>query len=147
MIGEKNEEMMRATKINDFIYKGRSQPFVVNDVAFEEKMITDSGDILLTFETIISRYLHTLQPFIVDLELTDNELQLYKFQPKRFCLDIYNTMELWSALLYINNMVSITEFNRKKIKVFTPQILEILDDLMSLVEADIIDNRNRVRYS
>lgn len=144
---EKCEELMRATSIKDYIYKGLNQSFVVSDIAFIEKMIADDGDIILTFETIVSKYLHILKPFIVDLELTDDELFLYKFQPKRFCLDIYNTMELWSSLLYINNMVSITEFNRKKIKVFTPQILEVIDDLLALMETDLQANKNRVRYS
>ena len=144
---EKCEELMRSTSIKDYIYKGLNQSFVVNDLAFVEKMIADDGDIILTFETIVSKYMHVLKPFIVDLELTNDELFLYKFQPKRFCLDIYNTMELWSPLLYINNMVSITEFNRKKIKVFTPQILEVMDDLLALLETDLQANKNRVRYS
>lgn len=144
---DKMQELMETTSINNFIYKGLHQLFVVNDIAYLEKLMGDSEDIILTFETVVSKYLHTLQPFIVDFEFTDEELYLYKFQPKRFCLDIYDTMELWSSILYINNMVSITEFNRKKIKVFTPQIIEIFQDLLSLVETDIQENRNRVRYN
>ena len=147
MINERDEEMLRVTTIPEFIDKGRRQVFVIDDASILEKIVDDDADIVISFDTLYAKYHRILVPFIKDFEFTDIELQTYKYQPKRFCLDIYNTTELWSALLYINNMISITEFKKKKIKVFAPQILDLLDDIYALVETDMVKNKDRVRYS
>ena len=54
---------------------------------------------------------------------------------------MYNTPELASSLLYINNMISITEFTKKTINIFTEDIMDIINELMSLNEDDLKQNK------
>lgn len=44
----------------------------------------------------------------------------YNYKPKLLSYDLYNTTELWVALLRINNMRNITEFTRPMIKIYNP---------------------------
>lgn len=77
--------------------------------------------IKIPYKSIIKEYLPFLQNTVLTLELTPPEVSLYRFKPKKLSYDLYGTTELWGALLELNQMYSIIEFDREKYKVFDPR--------------------------
>ena len=66
----------------------------------------------------------------------------YKFKPKSLSMDLYGTTELWSAILRINDIISISEFSLKKIRLFTTDILSVLNEVLILEEGNIKENKS-----
>lgn len=131
----------KCKSIERWIDEGKDLYISQKNLAFIEKI---SNDVVITMDTLLARYIDALKPDITELVLNEDELDAYKFQPKALSYDLYKTTELWNSILYINNMTSITQFNKKKIKVFKLSILDSLEELMVINEVDIRANRNRI---
>lgn len=116
-------------------------------LSYKEKISIENSsedNIIIRFHNVITQHVDALKDYISDLELDDDEYYNYLYQPKLFCFEAYGTPELATSLLYINNMTSATEFNKKKIKVFTTDIIDIINELFSILEEDLQDNREMV---
>ena len=98
------------------------------------------GDVISPYQSLVCKYYYALVPFMKEVTLSDSDYLKYKNNPKKLSQDLYGTPELWSSLLYINNTVSIADFKKKKIKIFTSDILTKLEELLVLSEEDIIKN-------
>lgn len=135
----------RMTSMDDWIQEGDRLLFSNKRFSFLEKL--DVEGITLISSSLVSKYYDMLNKFIISIQLTPEQLAKYKFQPKLFSQDFYGTPELWSFILYINNMVSISEFNKRTIKTFTYDIIDILDELYTINESDLVQNRARIGLS
>lgn len=98
------------------------------------------GDVISPYQSLVCKYYYALVPFMKEVTLSDSDYMKYKNNPKKLSQDLYGIPELWSSLLYINNTVSIADFKKKKIKIFTSDILTKLEELLVLSEEDIIKN-------
>lgn len=94
---------------------------------------------VIPISSLIDKYYYILTPLLNDVELTEKELEYYRYKPRLFCADRYNNIELWSTLLRVNNIVSPAEFDIPKLKGFSKQFLDTLDEIM-IIEGDNIDN-------
>ena len=103
---------------------------------------TDNYDnkIIFNYTSLIEKYRYFLQSKIKLIELTDNEYLKYKFKPKMLSADFYGTTELWSSIMRINNLMSITEFTLKKLKLFTSDIMTVLNEILIIEEKNIKEN-------
>ena len=89
--------------------------------------------IKIPYKSILKEYMPFLQSTVLNLRLTAPEVSLYRFKPKKLSYDLYGTTELWSALLEINRMYSIVEFNQEEYKVFDPKEFKtLLNEVMIL---------------
>lgn len=89
--------------------------------------------IKIPYKSILKEYMPFLQSTVLNLQLTAPEVSLYRFKPKKLSYDLYGTTELWSALLEINRMYSIVEFNQEEYKVFDPKEFKtLLNEVMIL---------------
>lgn len=102
------------------------------------------GDTITPYETIFTRYHNVLKNYIVTRTLTEEEFSKYYQQPKLLSYDIYGTPELWSGLLYINNMVSVANFTKRTIKLFSINIMDILQEVMTIYNNDLNNNKTEV---
>lgn len=105
--------------------------------ARKENMVTP-------YQTLIGRFYHILTPYIVTKEYTEKEYWRYYQKPRLLSYDLYGTPELWSGLLYINNMVSTAKFTKQSVKVFTTGIIEALQEIMTIYYDDLEQNRTEV---
>lgn len=65
---------------------------------------------------VLSDYVDTIRDeFCVTVELTDTQLDKYKYRPKLLCFDIYGNGELAFIILLINDMCSVKSFTKKKL--------------------------------
>jgi hypothetical protein len=101
----------------------------------------DGVTVVMNYSSVIDKYYDYLQKIIVDYEMTDEEYMNYRFQPKRMCMELYGTTEIWSSLLRINNMGSASQFTKQTIKAFTEDIIEVINEIMILEEEEMRDNR------
>lgn len=91
--------------------------------------------IKIPYKSIVSEYMPYLKETAIEADFTDDEKEMYRYKPKMLSNDLYDTTELWSALLELNNMVSITDFQTDKIKVFDPdELKELINEIMILEE-------------
>lgn len=98
--------------------------------------IRNKDDVIkIPYKSVIKEYLPFLQSSVVTLEMGDVEASKYRFKPKRLSYDLYGTTELWSALLELNDMASIIDFDTNIIKVFNPKEFKtLLNEIMILEE-------------
>lgn len=87
------------------------------------------------FSSIINKYKDFLYNIIIEIELNDEELEIYQYKPKMLSEDLYGTTELWDTILILNNATSVSEFKSKKIKLYDPARLKrYLNEIMLLEE-------------
>lgn len=113
-----------------------------SNLYFKASKVDKNGNkIIINYQSVLDRHRDVLSKFIETHEFTDLEEQKYRYQPKLFSLDYYGTMELAPWLLRINNMTTLMEFSRKKIKIFKPVIFDLFDELKILEEDELTANR------
>lgn len=94
--------------------------------------INNKGEtIKIPYKSIVAEYLPILKSSAVELPLTDNEIILYRFKPKKLSYDLYGTTELWSSLLELNDVYSIIDFDFETVKVFDPkEFVKLLNEVL-----------------
>ena len=127
-------------EMSGYVNEGKKLPFSRMSNLFR----TREGDVVTPYQTIVCRYYDSLKPYIEEKTFTEEEFEKYKYNPRFFCYDTYGTPELWADLLYINNMVSVTSFKKRTIKVFTVSIIEALIEIKLIIENDLIDNKQAI---
>lgn len=107
---------------------------------------SDNNKLIVNSTSLANKYYDYILESVDIVKLTNKEYMKYRYQPKLFCYDMYGTPELWSLLLKINNFDSVAEFNRKKIKVLSPTIFNILNEILLNERENILENYERVGY-
>lgn len=89
--------------------------------------------IKIPYKSLISDYMPFLKETAIPATFTDDEKEMYRYKPKMLSNDLYDTTELWSALLELNNMTSVLDFQTENILVFDPdEMKEMLNEAMIL---------------
>lgn len=102
---------------------------------------TNVNGMVIPYQTLVCRYHNILTPYIKEVTLDDNDYAKYYQKPKLLSMDYYGTPELWSGILYINNMVSVANFTKKTIKLFTSSIIEVFEEIMTIYNDDLTNNK------
>ena len=127
--------MLNFATIDDLIDWGKEQEVSYRNL-HKGAYITDlqSGDVSrIPLNYIMSDYRYFLEPYIIEVEMNDEELYLYQYKPKSLSYKLYDTTEYWSVLLMINNCVSKIDFNKQKIKVLDPKkVLAFVNEVLIL---------------
>lgn len=105
---------------------------------------TTLGEIIIPYQTLVCKYRNILTPYITELTFNDNDFAKYYQKPKLLSMDLYGTPELWSSILYINNMVSVVNFTKKTIKIFTNNISSVFEEIMTIYNDDLSNNKKEV---
>lgn len=129
------------TTITHIIESYENEPITEGTIAFKEKI---NDEIIIKFHNVLSKYNDLLRKYIVEVDLTDEEYNRYKCLPNLMSYDLYGTPELGYSILYINNMVSMVEFTKRRVKVFSNSISEVLQELMVLTKEDLDRNHMNI---
>ena len=132
---------MAVATIKDSIEVGKALSFTANTLHFK-KVLTNSIDenFIILMNPIFDKYYQLMKDYIEEVELTLEEYNKYKYKPKLLSLDLYGTTELYILLMKLNNMTSVIEFDKEKIKVFTKNIIEVLNEIMVQENNNYIEN-------
>lgn len=89
--------------------------------------------IKIPFNPLYSKFKDYFDSVTTVVPLTEEEQNLFRYQPKRMSLRMYNTTEYWSLLLYLNECASITDFDLTSVRiVYNDKIKSFLNELFIL---------------
>lgn len=134
--------LLNCNTIDDCIEYGKSLEFAHSKLFERVTISTDDNNLIIAnYTSILTRYMDYIKETLVEYTFTDEEFLTYQYKPKMFCYHVYGTMELWSLLLRVNNMISIMDFKEKTIKIFNSQVIfELLNEIMNLEREDMESN-------
>lgn len=127
--------------IEDFI-----EATSMENISFEQLSFLDkSGDHTMITYNILNDYKDEIDKLAVTINLSDDEFLKYCYKPRLLSYDIYGDTEMFFIILFVNNICSAKEFNKRKIKMLKKSHME---DTLSLIynseKYNIIKNRNKI---
>lgn len=124
--------------LTELIEVGKNNPYLKINAGIISKI----GDNKLILETFYDRYIDFIKNYATKVLLTEEEMQRYRYKPKKLSYDLYKTEELWFLLLKLNNMSSEIDFiNKKRIYILEPSNIDILNRII-IVNNDEIENNH-----
>lgn len=125
--------------ISGVVKKGLALNISHSNIHFKVGYIgTDGIRRVYNMDSLIDKYRDVLLQYTTDVEFSDQDMEKYRYKPRSFCADYYNDKELWSILLRLNNMLTSTDFDRKKIKAFGPKFVQMLNEILTIEDDNII---------
>ena len=133
--------MLANSTISGSVEKGLSGNITHSNIHFKVGYKgSDKIRRIYNFDSIIDKYRDVLLSKMEDLEFTNDELEKYRYRPRTFCYDAYDNKDLWSILLRLNNMLTATDFDRKKIKTFGSTFVKTLEDILTMENDSLNDS-------
>lgn len=129
-----------AYELTSEVNKGKELELSHGNMQFKTKL----DEMVIPYQTLICKYHNILNDYIIEITLNDNDYSKYYQKPKLLSMDRYGTPELWSGILYINNMVSVANFTKRTIKIFRNDIISALEEIMTIYNDDIVSNKKEV---
>lgn len=132
--------------IDQFISCQSDTDFCYNNLSFIDQI----DNIKYNIYNVASDYIdEIIDNYCVDITLTDDELFKYKYRPKLLCYDVYGTEELYYLILIINDICSVKDFTKNKLKLPTKSnISTICKAIMNVNRSDIQKyNADNIRTS
>lgn len=135
--------------INDYIEDYRDLEISFDTMHYKELDKVDLNSestekIVLLSDSILEKYRTDLEDIVETKTLTAKEHLRYDCNPWALSFDLYGNVEYWHLLLDLNNMYSITEFTRDKIKVYDSTLPDVIGTILALEEESINQNIDEV---
>lgn len=107
---------------------------------------SDLRHLVVPHQSLIGQFRYILNRYIFEREFSEEEQKRYYQKPKLLSMELYNTQELWSWLMYINNCKSVANFTFPKstLLVFVPNIDKAIKEIMTIYNKDITANKKEV---
>lgn len=135
------KSLNRCDTIDDVIKYGKASSLLQDSLYLKSKITSNNKDIIINSTSFVNKYSDQFKAVTRLETLSDEDLLQYRYQPKLFCYTRYGTVELWSVLLKVNNMLSATDFNKQTIRVFTNKIFEVINEILINEKEKILDNK------
>ena len=126
--------------IQQTIINGKTKLISVGKLNYKKVLAANDERLVINFESIFTRYRWHLNKHVVTVELSDEEYLKYRFRPKSLSMYLYGTIELAPLLLDVNNVLSIAEFDFKRLKVYDGGLIKFITEILNKEEASIRDN-------
>lgn len=128
--------------VENFIKVMSMETISFEQLSFLDK--TDSDVVMITYN-ILNDYKDEIDSLTVTINLSDEEFLKYCYKPRLLSYDVYGDTEMFFIILFINNICSVKDFNKRKIKMLRKSHME---DVLSLIhnseKYNIIKNRNKI---
>lgn len=135
--------------IEDFIELGKD----IDDIQYYKFTIlskaasTAVNPILYAEHNVIFDYEEEFKKLSETIEMTDEEYNKYRFKPKLLAYDLYGSTELFFAILFVNGMYNIKDFDRRTIKLIRKSTMtELLEAIYNSEKNYIASNRAAIGY-
>lgn len=140
---------MRANQptMDDFYNMYKNEEVTISTTQYQECIECSrypNRIILINGITIFDRYFSEIDATAGYKEFSIEEQEKYFYRPKKFSYDTYGTTEMWSIILRLNEMDSISDFNSPKIRVPSTRIVEKLVEIMDLEKSRIDENQEEI---
>ena len=136
--------------VEDFIELGKD----IDDIQYYKFSILSRAasdavnPILYATHNVIYDYEEEFKKLSQQVEMTDEEYHKYRFRPKLLAYDLYGSTELFFAILFVNGMYSIKDFDRRNIKLLRKDVMsELLEAIYNAEKGYIDSNRAAIGYT
>lgn len=136
--------------VEDFIELGKD----IDDIQYYKFTILSKASsdvanpILYAEHNIIYDYEEEFKQLAEQVVMSDSEYNKYKYRPKLLAYDLYGSAEFFFAILFINGMYNIKDFDKRNIKLIRKDAMSKL--LASIYNAEknyISSNRTTIGYT
>lgn len=95
--------------------------------------------IRIPMDSLISKYSHLLDKYVIDLEIDDDDRMAFAYSPKKLSYYYYGTTQFWSLLLYLNDCHSLFEFSleKEKVSILDPANIQMLLNEILILERKV----------
>ena len=129
------------TTIEEQIRLGKNLRITDSNFNIKDVLNTGTEKLIVNYDSILSKYYYELKKYVSELTMTDTEFEVYQYNPRRLSLDLYGTTELHVLLLRVNAMGSVTDFNKKNIKIFSTNIITFLNEVLTKEKKTLSTNK------
>ena len=143
-----------ASTIQQFVRTYQRQGIKESDFWFYGELSDSEINTIVPEDILIDNYVYEINKYKIKYTFTEEEYALYKYNPSRLSDYLYGTCEYAWLLLFINEMYSVAEFNKRSIYIIKPnnikiliEILNVLDDLRSTNDAEMYKLRESVKIT
>lgn len=135
---------MQDVTIKDYIQSGRKASLKMPNYFYTGVLVDDSTRLYVLDDSILIPYDNILNQHRITYTMKDEEYRKYKYNPWRVAYDVYGTTELWFLILHANEMYSAMEFNIKTLDMYTDDIFNILDEILTIEDSNMRKNQSEV---
>lgn len=109
--------------LDQFISCQSDTNFCYNNLSFIDQI----DNIKYNIYNVASDYIdEIINNYCINVELSDDQLAKYMYRPKLLCYDVYNYQELYYLILILNDICSVKDFTKKKLKLPTKNNISII---------------------
>ena len=92
----------------------------------------------IPYMSLTNKYKDYLSDIVVEVELEPENYRKYRYNPKGLSLFLYGTTEYWYAILELNNLISVIEFDLEVVKVYDPTELKKIINEIFILEGKVV---------
>lgn len=122
------QDLINAYKKNEKSYRNLHEQAVI--------YLSKSNEyIRVPYGSVTNKYRDFLAGAMMLIELSDDQVNKYRYQPRLVAKDLYGTAELWFMILELNNLCSVIEFRDiKYIRVYHPSTFYTMINEIMIME-------------
>lgn len=134
--------------IDQFIQTEQNKSVKYPNYYYYQKVISeDDLHVIMNYQSIMDRYVQYIRDYITEIELSQEEMRKYRYNPKRLSFNLYGTTSYWWSIIFANQIHSLTEFDFSRdnvIKVFTREGISAFSTVLSVDKTFISENQSEV---
>lgn len=133
--------------IDQFIQTEQNKSVKYPNYYYQKVISEDDLHVIMNYQSIMDRYVQYIQDYITEIELSQEEMRKYRYNPKRLSFNLYGTTSYWWSIIFANQIHSLTEFDFSRdnvIKVFTREGISAFSTVLSVDKTFISENQSEV---
>lgn len=133
--------------IDQFIQTEQNKSVKYPNYYYQKVISEDDLHVIMNYQSIIDRYVQYIRDYITEIELSQEEMRKYRYNPKRLSFNLYGTTSYWWSIIFANQIHSLTEFDFSRdnvIKVFTREGISAFSTVLSVDKTFISENQSEV---
>lgn len=133
--------------IDQFIQTEQNKSVKYPNYYYQKVISEDDLHVIMNYQSIMDRYVQYIRDYITEIELSQEEMRKYRYNPKRLSFNLYGTTSYWWSIIFANQIHSLTEFDFSRdnvIKVLTREGISALSTVLSVDKIFISENQSEV---
>lgn len=133
--------------IEQFIQTEQNKSVKYPNYYYQKVISEDDLHVIMNYQSIMDRYVQYIRDYITEIELSQEEMRKYRYNPKRLSFNLYGTTSYWWSIIFANQIHSLTEFDFSRdnvIKVFTREGISAFSTVLSVDKTFISENQSEV---
>lgn len=133
--------------IDQFIQTEQNKSVKYPNYYYQKVISEDDLHVIMNYQSIMDRYVQYIRDYLTEIELSQEEIRKYRYNPKRLSFNLYGTTSYWWSIIFANQIHSLTEFDFSRdnvIKVFTREGISAFSTVLSVDKTFISENQSEV---